>query len=580
MSQEAKLKISLDDQVSSTARVIGKNIQGVAGDAVSLIADGFVKTLAVGTEFSGKLVGEFRDLHNALVGLEKERTEVVAGQLEERDKAFKDHFESIARGFGELSEQIVSDSGELIESISEFPKAFEEGFSKLEKITKSPFKRIRDFGEATSKNLNDSFQTFFVSKFRGETASLGGLFKNFANTMKANFLNALAEMAAAFVTSKIAGFLTGGLNVLGFSQGGIVPEDGLAAVRKGELIVDKSTVTGLAGKGISKFGPETAETLQAGANLLKGAGGGFLGNQLAGLAFGTGGVGGSVGGAFGGGVGFALGGPFGAGIGSFIGTGILGGIGKVFGFGGPKLNESEKQAGDVFKQINETAGNFDTALALTALKVGSGTGFDSLGDGISAIAGQGQIPDDASSFIRLGFLRGLTNLVNDPSVGLGAVAESLAQAGFGGSGRAAFLDGRAEGVSIERDFPALLPLLQRLDIPRFRQGIDFVPFDDFPALLHRGERVLTESENRGFAGTAPGTAELAGIGALREESVRERQKTNRLLEDILRAVDRAEMNVQVVTPDGEVLVEESIKELRRQLKTHELTIHAGSIVND
>ncbi|MFQ5674131.1 MAG: hypothetical protein ACE5G9_13690, partial [Nitrospinales bacterium] len=269
-----------------------------------------------------------------------------------------------------------------------------------------------------------------------------------------------------------------------------------------------------------------------------------------------------------------------AGVGSFFGTGIGTAFGKLFGIGGPKLNESEKQAGDVFKQISETVGNFDTALALTALKVGSGTGFDSLGDGINALAGQRQIPDDASSFIRLGFFRGLTNLVNDPSVGLGVVAESLAKSGFGGSGRAAFLDGRAEGLSIERDFPALLPLLERLEIPRFRQGIGFVPFDDFPALLHRGERVLTESENRGFSGPPPDTGELARIGALREEALRERQKTNRLLEDILRAVDRAEMNIQVVTPDGEVLVEESMRELRRQLKTHELTIHAGSIVND
>ncbi len=31
-------------------------------------------------------------------------------------------------------------------------------------------------------------------------------------------------------------------------------------------------------------------------------------------------------------------------------------------------------------------------------------------------------------------------------------------------------------------------------IPRLRVGIDYVPYDDFPALLHKGERVLTASE--------------------------------------------------------------------------------------
>jgi len=33
-------------------------------------------------------------------------------------------------------------------------------------------------------------------------------------------------------------------------------------------------------------------------------------------------------------------------------------------------------------------------------------------------------------------------------------------------------------------------------IPRLRVGIDYVPYDEFPALLHKGERVLTASENK------------------------------------------------------------------------------------
>jgi len=33
------------------------------------------------------------------------------------------------------------------------------------------------------------------------------------------------------------------------------------------------------------------------------------------------------------------------------------------------------------------------------------------------------------------------------------------------------------------------------DIPSFATGTDYIPYDDFPALLHKGEAVLTASEN-------------------------------------------------------------------------------------
>lgn len=41
-----------------------------------------------------------------------------------------------------------------------------------------------------------------------------------------------------------------------------------------------------------------------------------------------------------------------------------------------------------------------------------------------------------------------------------------------------------------------LPSLGR-PIPRLERGLDYVPYDNFPALLHRGERVMTAAENRG-----------------------------------------------------------------------------------
>ena len=43
------------------------------------------------------------------------------------------------------------------------------------------------------------------------------------------------------------------------------------------------------------------------------------------------------------------------------------------------------------------------------------------------------------------------------------------------------------------------------EIPRLRIGMDYVPHDDFPALLHKGERVLTQSENRAYSAQRDGS---------------------------------------------------------------------------
>ena len=39
-------------------------------------------------------------------------------------------------------------------------------------------------------------------------------------------------------------------------------------------------------------------------------------------------------------------------------------------------------------------------------------------------------------------------------------------------------------------------------IPKLRRGIDYVPYDDYPAYLHEGERVLTREENAALSSAA------------------------------------------------------------------------------
>ena len=40
--------------------------------------------------------------------------------------------------------------------------------------------------------------------------------------------------------------------------------------------------------------------------------------------------------------------------------------------------------------------------------------------------------------------------------------------------------------------------ISELNIPRLKIGMPYVPYDDYPALLHKGERVLTAKENKEY----------------------------------------------------------------------------------
>lgn len=83
----------------------------------------------------------------------------------------------------------------------------------------------------------------------------------------------------------------------------------------------QSSISNIANTNVSLPGLGSIGTV---ASLAKGAGAGFVGNQLASMLFGSQGLGADIGGGVGGAIGFAVGGPIGAGVGSFIGTAIGG----------------------------------------------------------------------------------------------------------------------------------------------------------------------------------------------------------------------------------------------------------------
>ncbi|MDR2558758.1 MAG: hypothetical protein LBC86_04335 [Oscillospiraceae bacterium] len=66
-----------------------------------------------------------------------------------------------------------------------------------------------------------------------------------------------------------------------------------------------------------------------------------------------------------------------------------------------------------------------------------------------------------------------------------------------------------------------------LNLPSFAVGTSYVPYDDFPALLHKGEAVLTASENAALKAAG-------GIGALNQSEPLNMQNNVNISDDISR----------------------------------------------
>lgn len=62
-----------------------------------------------------------------------------------------------------------------------------------------------------------------------------------------------------------------------------------------------------------------------------------------------------------------------------------------------------------------------------------------------------------------------------------------------------FIDGLNDVVDVINNIPGVdISKLDRLELPRLAVGLDYVPYDNYGALLHKGERVLTAEENEAY----------------------------------------------------------------------------------
>lgn len=62
-----------------------------------------------------------------------------------------------------------------------------------------------------------------------------------------------------------------------------------------------------------------------------------------------------------------------------------------------------------------------------------------------------------------------------------------------------FVDAINGVIDLINEIPGVdIGMLDRLELPRLAVGLDYVPYDDYQALLHKGERVLTKEENEAY----------------------------------------------------------------------------------
>lgn len=405
------------------------------------------------------------------------------------------------------------------------------------------------------KSMESSLSNSIFAMIKG-TQSFGDSIKNVFQSILDSFIQMVAQMIAQWLTLQAITAIEGI-----FHTGGVIPGDGLFLGRTNEGVLTPQGVANLGGPSILEklnsgtslgqllshggagnsifgltsqgflgasqgvgpgfIGPLAPATgfQQFGTNVIEGLGsfggavGGFLGgtaaNFLNSALFGNstavsiGGTGGSLLGSIGAaGLGF---GPVGIGVAALVGGLIGGGIGSLF--GGTKLGKSELEIGALIESIYKTQGVTQAqALGLARLQKPN-TGSDNIADVINEkykgfFPGTGHLRDDGfePESVNWWTVKGFNELIND-------------------------------GIKTRNEIQAGLTHDLVVFADRFKTGLDFVPYDDFPALLHRGERVLTAEENREFNNN---------------DNSKANQKTEALLEAILQSLNENEENTEIV----------------------------------
>lgn len=83
------------------------------------------------------------------------------------------------------------------------------------------------------------------------------------------------------------------------------------------------------------------------------------------------------------------------------------------------------------------------------------------------------------------------------------------------------------------------------EIPKLKVGIDYVPEDDYPAILHKGERVLTKEENMEFMKNRFGMKEINN----RNGEIRNQDNSSTIVLNITNFYNNRKQDIQALSEE-------------------------------
>ncbi|MFQ5444107.1 MAG: hypothetical protein ACE5EK_05770, partial [Nitrospinales bacterium] len=231
MALEALITVRMNNLISQTAKEVEKDVENI-GEA----AEKATKK----TEEAGKAL--------------RFNFEEIRKEIKKDEGTFEDFSDKVEERFSDITGEIRFGILDAIEGVKEAPPVFEDILGQLEEFPeaiKAGFGEfvieadtsldvVKNLTSDTAKEIRSAFKSSFVELFEGDVNSLEDVWKDFTKSMKDVFIDALADMAASFTTSALFDLFSGDGGILGFSAGGLIPEDGLFAGEKGELVLSKS----------------------------------------------------------------------------------------------------------------------------------------------------------------------------------------------------------------------------------------------------------------------------------------------------------------------------------------------------